>query len=113
MNIHTSFGNPCSDWSSCILVPHFIHEHALTHAAACRRGVHVISFPRPAGKCVISFLLLSSNDLINITLYHSTITVPRLNRQNKSQHIKTIVLYNMVRALIVIFGEHVASHHRR
>ena len=67
--------------------------------------------------CDFFFVILSINDLINdlinITLYHSTIAVPRLNRQNKSQQIITIVLYNMVRALIVIFGEHVASHHRR
>ena len=87
--------------------------HTRYHAAACQREVHVISFPRPTGKCVIPFLLLSINDLINITLYHSTIAVPRLNCQNKSQQIKTIVFYNMVRALIVIFGEHVASRYRR
>lgn len=59
-------------------------------------GFHVISFPRPAGnagKCVISLLLLSINDLINITLYYSTIAAMHLNvnHQNKSKRLYSII----------------------
>ena len=96
MNIHT-FDDPCSDWSSCILVPHFIHAHTLPCGSLSTGGLfRVISFPRPAGnagKCVISLLLLSINDLINITLYYSTIAAMHLNlnHQNKSKRLYSII----------------------
>ena len=72
--IALSYEHPHSIWQSMqwlVLLYSCAALHPWTRAtAACRRGVHdVISFPRPAGKCVISFLLLSINDLINITLY--------------------------------------------